>query len=267
MHKGKLVNMVTRSGFVVNRLKLTVVMTLLATSGLSVLSPPALGGTPILGVAQASISQAQAWARANKASQLFVDLAPLYWRLAPVRGGVRPEVAYAQAALETGWMHFKSGAVAREFHNPCGLKTALGGGDGDPDAHQRFTSWEAGVTACLDHLALYAGAQGYPKPPGTTPDPRHCQCLAGVASDVEALGGKWAPNPGYGERIVSGLLNPLLSTQVPPEPQHAGDPSDGERSIPTPILEVPQEAESVAAIRLAASRLAGLGIATAVESY
>lgn len=225
-------------------------------------------GTPIIGSAQASASQAQAWARRNNASQLFVDLAPIYWQIGPARGGVRPEVAYAQAALETGWMRFKGGAVPADFHNPCGMKTPRGGGDSDPNAHQRFGSWEQGITACIDHLALYAAAPGYPKSGDATPDPKHCKCLLGASSTVEGLGGKWAPSPGYGERIVSGLLNPLLGTEASAEiqaPNTSPPPAESLASFDT-LTGLPEEHPAPAAIRVAALRLAGLGMATAVES-
>lgn len=226
--------------------------------------------TPILGSSQASAYQAQAWARQNNASQLFVDLAPLYWQIGPQRGGVRPEVAYAQAALETGWMRFRGGAVSADFHNPCGLKTPKGGSNSDPNAHQRFRSWEEGITACIDHLALYAAAPGYPKSAGSTPDPKHCKCLLGASSTVEGLGGKWAPSPGYGERIVTGLLIPLLRTEAPSAsraPAVGAAAPEGENLVPVDELTgLPEEPPAPAAIRVVSLRLAGLGIATAVES-
>jgi hypothetical protein len=56
------------------------------------------------------------------------------------------------------------------------------------------------VTAHLDHLALYAGARGYPK--RRTPDPRHFAFLHGRARTVQALGGAWAPSRTYGREIV-----------------------------------------------------------------
>lgn len=226
--------------------------------------------TPILGSPQASASQAQAWAKRNNASQLFVDLAPLYWQIGPQRGGVRPEVAYSQAALETGWMRFTGGAVPADFHNPCGLKTAKGGSNSDPNAHQRFASWEEGITACIDHLALYAAAPGYPRPAGSTPDPKHCKCLLGASSTVEGLGGKWAPSAGYGERIVTGLLNPLLGTDAPSTasaPEARAPAPQGEKLVPLDELTgLADEPPAPAAIKVASLRLAGLGMATAVES-
>ncbi|WP_242835807.1 hypothetical protein [Clostridium sp. DL-VIII] len=31
------------------------------------------------------------------------------------------------------------------YHNPCGLKTNVGGEDTDPSAHERFDSWDEGI--------------------------------------------------------------------------------------------------------------------------
>ena len=142
------------------------------------------------------------------ATARFILNAQLYWELAPSRG-IRPDVAYAQSAKETGFGNF-GGVIDASFRNPCGLKTTAGGNDNDPDAHQRFTTWRQGVTACLDHLALYAGAPGYPR--AVTPDPRHFPSISATARTVERLGGSWAPSPDYGISIVNDFLNPLLGS-------------------------------------------------------
>ena len=144
------------------------------------------------------MERAQAWAASQGATPTFVRLARLYWRLAPQRG-IRPELAYAQAAKETNFGRF-TGVVDASFHNPCGLKRTAGGGNYDPRAHRRFRTWRQGVTAHLDHLALYAGARGYPR--RRTPDPRHFSFLHGRARTVQALGGKWAPSRTYGREIL-----------------------------------------------------------------
>lgn len=170
------------------------------------LPDPAGAATPILGPSQTDVQTAQLWAQQRNATREFIDIAPLYWLAGPARGGVRPEIAYAQAALETGYGRF-GGRVDASFHNPCGLKTATADGDG-PDDHKRFASWSEGVTACVDHLALYAGAPGYPRP--DTPDERHWSFLFGRARTVEDLGGKWAPSPDYGYKVLN-LVNQMLA--------------------------------------------------------
>ena len=180
----------------------------LALAAVLLVASPAYAGaaTPILGAPAATASDAGAWATRQGASWTFVTLTELYWQLASERG-VRPEVAYAQAAKETGFGRF-GGLIDAGFRNPCGLKTRAGGANHDPRAHARFPSWRVGVTAHLDHLALYAGAPGYPL--ASTPDPRHFPFLWRRARTVEALGGRWAPSRDYG-RSVARLVRSLLS--------------------------------------------------------
>ncbi len=165
-------------------------------------------GTPILCEARSNVIQMQIWARNNNATETFINLASIYCEIAP-KAGVNPEGAYCQAAHETGFGRF-GGAVEESFHNPCGLKTKNGVGD-EPEDHQRFATWEEGITAHIDHLALYAGAKGYPKV--DTSDPRHCSSLRGRATTFKTLGGNggWAPNPKYGEKI-EGFLQNLYNT-------------------------------------------------------
>lgn len=163
---------------------------------------------PIVAAPYTTQATAERWATDRGASSRFVTNARLYWELAPPRG-IRPEVAYAQSAKETAYGNF-GGVIDATFRNPCGLKTAAGGSDSDPDAHQRFASWYQGITACIDHLALYAGAAGYPRP--DTPDPRHFPSIYGTARTVERLGAAWAPAPDYGFSIVEDYLTPMLES-------------------------------------------------------
>lgn len=169
-------------------------------------------GTPIISATSATLEQAQAWARNRGATETFISLATLYWRLAPAHGGVNPAGAYAQSAKETGFGKF-GGVIDESYYNPCGLKTSTGGANSNPAAHQRFSSWEEGITAHLDHLALYAGAPGYPK--ADTPDPRHFLWIRGQAKTFEALGGKWAPSKEYGLSLEVSYLADLLATKAP----------------------------------------------------
>lgn len=160
-------------------------------------------GTPILAAATATVKKAWAWAVKNNAPQEFIDLAELYFELAP-KVGINPAAAYVQFAHETGFLYRdgKSGAgIDASYCNPCGLKVTEGGGDTQASAHKKFSNWTDGITAHLDHLALYAGAPGYPK--AGTPDPRHFPYLLGTVKDWEGLGGKWAPNPEYGVNLVA----------------------------------------------------------------
>ena len=159
---------------------------------------PLNDGIPIMSEPTASIAQMKAWAKGKNANQLLIDLAETFYNVS-VEAGVNPVVTFCQSAKETGYMKF-GGVLDASFKNPCGLKTASGGSDTSPSAHKRFDSWNEGITAQVDHLALYAGAGGYPK--SNTPDPRHFPYLLGTAPTVESLGGKWAPSADYGESIV-----------------------------------------------------------------
>jgi N-acetylmuramoyl-L-alanine amidase len=162
---------------------------------------------PILGPPTVRVLQAQVWAASRGATWTGIWIAQLYWEEAPKHGGVRPEVAYAQAMKETGFFRF-GGVLDASFYNPCGLKTPEGGANEDPGAHTRFHDWDCGVIAHLQHLALYAGADGFPVPEPC--DPRHFPYLHGVAPDVVDLGGRWAPAPEYGPSLLHGYLDPLL---------------------------------------------------------
>lgn len=172
-------------------------------------APAAPNGTPILATATATLSRAQAWAKLNGATAVFIDLARIYWGFATTRGGVDPAVAYCQAAKETGFGKF-GGVIDATFNNPCGMKTETGGGDKDPAAHMRFKSWDDGVKAHLDHLALYAGAPGYPRK--DTTDPRHFIYVTGKATTVEALSEAWAPSTTYGQEITA-LMDDLKAVK------------------------------------------------------
>ncbi|NEZ45378.1 copper amine oxidase N-terminal domain-containing protein, partial [Paenibacillus alvei] len=187
---------------------------------------PQASGTNIIGKATATVEQAKTWARSNKAPAEFVELANLYWELAPVRGGIDPAVAYVQFGHETGYLYRDGRSAAgidASYCNPCGLKITAGGGDTQASAHKRFTNWREGITAHLDHLALYAGAAGYPR--AGTPDPRHFGYLHGTAKTLEELGAKWAPSSSYGTNLVGKLakLRGVTAMDKPAANSPSGD--------------------------------------------
>ncbi|WP_077857736.1 N-acetylmuramoyl-L-alanine amidase [Clostridium sp. BL-8] len=154
----------------------------------------------IISKSQVTADQAKSWAKSRGATDTFVSLAELYFKYYSDHGNVNPAIAYAQAAKETNFGNF-GGVLDESFHNPCGLKIAAGGSDTDKDAHIRFDNWDQGVQAHLDHLALYAGADGYPR--DNTYDQRQFRTIKGVAPTVESLDGKWAPSVTYGDEINS----------------------------------------------------------------
>jgi N-acetylmuramoyl-L-alanine amidase len=175
----------------------------------------------ILGGPTATQAQAQAWATSKGAAAWFIEQIPTFWSVS-ITAGVDPVVTYVQSALETGYGNF-TGVVTSDHHNTCGLKTKVGGGDYDKEAHAKFDSWRTGITAQVDHLALYAGQVGYPKTQhssinsavityaiGYTSDPRHFSWIKGTAKTVKELGAKWAPSSSYGERLET-LMRELWS--------------------------------------------------------
>jgi len=162
---------------------------------------PMAGGTPVFAFPSANIYTAINWSAKKQASKLFQDIAHLYWDIW-TKVGLNPVLGYVQFAHETGFLYKipSAAGIDESYHNPCGLKTTVGGGDYTASAHKKFESWEEGIQAHADHMALYAGVKGYPKE--KTPDPRHFPYLFGTAKTVEQLGGKWAPSTTYGNRLV-----------------------------------------------------------------
>ena len=174
-----------------------------------------IGNIDIISNVDVSVESVEAWAKSKNATETFVSLASIYKKYGQARGGVNWVLAYVQAAKETGYGRF-GGVLDESFHNPCGLKVPSGGDDYDPNAHKRFDNWEQGIIAHLDHLALYAGAKGYPKTVyveswkteslsiNETYDPRHIgwfgttSGILGKATNAIDLGNKWAPSSSYG---------------------------------------------------------------------
>lgn len=160
---------------------------------------------PILAPPSLTVEEAQRWAKARRADPHFIELALVFWELA-IAEDVDPAIAYAQAALETDRLRF-GGVIDAGWHNVCGMKTAEGGDDHDPAAHQRFPDWETGIRAQIEHLALYAGAPGYPLE--ETVDPRHFAWLHGSGRSISELGRSWASAGHYSDalgRIVEEMI-------------------------------------------------------------
>ncbi|OPJ62942.1 N-acetylmuramoyl-L-alanine amidase [Clostridium chromiireducens] len=182
---------------------IVIVLSLFTTLGVQA----ATNDIRIVSDSQVTAKQAKEWAKSKGSTEQFVDLADLYFKYYSSHGGINPAIAYVQAAKETCYGKF-GGVLDESFHNPCGLKIATGGSDTDKSAHKKFNSWDEGVKAHLDHLALYAGVSGYPT--SNSYDERQFITIKGKAETVNSLGGNWAPSPTYGEE-VNQLYNDLLS--------------------------------------------------------
>ncbi len=156
------------------------------------------GSTPIASAALVSLPEAQKWAEGKKAHQRYIDIAPLYWEYGR-KTGIRPEVLYAQAALETGFGHY-NGLVPSEYNNWAGIKIGSSSGN-KPEDHQQFDTPQEGVRAHFNHVSAYVGLE----PIGEPHDRYHLIIRlnwAGTVETVEGFSGKWAPSPAYHERIV-----------------------------------------------------------------
>ncbi len=165
-------------------------------------------GTQILGSPGATVAQAQRWAQARGAHSRFINIAPTYWQYGAATG-IRPEVLYAQSAKETAFGNY-GGAVTPDQNNWAGIKTVNATGDERED-HESFPTPTEGVRAHFNHMCAYTGLA-----PSGQPHGRYYLVLtipwAGTIRYVEELGGRWAPDPGYGNSIVSHYLNGLLAT-------------------------------------------------------
>ena len=165
-------------------------------------------GTPIMGVSTAS---------AESMARLYVSTGYVYPSevysqkgasniaefcnqivLASSSEGVRPEVVFAQAMLETGWLQF-GGSVSADQCNFAGL-----GATGAQVGGARFDSVYQGLLAQSQHLKGYATRMPLNN---SCVDPRYQILIAkgrlGTAPCLEDLNGLWAvPGEGYGQRIA-----------------------------------------------------------------
>lgn len=124
--------------------------------------------------------------------------------------GVRAELVFAQAMLETGWLQF-GGDVKPEQCNFCGLGATGGGVPG-----WSFSSVRMGLRAQIQHLKAYGSTEPLVN---ECIDPRFKYVTRGVAPDVEDLGGRWAPSSTYGERVASMAAQLLSIEYSEPEPE------------------------------------------------
>lgn len=192
--------------------------------------------------------QCEEWIKSKKtANKLALENLPIMWDCA-IKNGIDPVVLIAQSMKETGWYNF-GGVVPASFHNPCGLKITKGGGDYEVGAHMKFESWEDGIMAQSDHLALYAGGPTVPKyspecgthqnenckANGTTKDPRHFTYLFGKCPTVESLGCNWAPSASYGTDIVK-MIKEVQAIKVV-EPEQSEEQKSETFKEPEEILE------------------------------
>lgn len=164
---------------------------------------PEADKTPITGGAQVTVEQAQKWAKAKGAADIFIEAAPLYWYYGE-QFGIRPEVMYAQAGKETAYGNY-GGAVLPEMNNWAGIKIKNPEGDRTED-HETFATPEDGVRAHFNHMSAYVGLA----PVGEPHDRYYVVksiAWAGTVKFVEQLGGRWCPDINYGYEILDMIDN------------------------------------------------------------
>ena len=109
--------------------------------------------------------------------------------------GVRPDVVFAQAMHETGWLKF-GGSVKPEQCNFAGLgavSSTVGGAT--------FADVRTGIRAQVQHLKAYATKDSLNQ---ACVDPRFNLVSRGSATTICGLNGKWAvPGDNYGQSIIS----------------------------------------------------------------
>lgn len=117
--------------------------------------------------------------------------------------GLRGDIAFCQAILETGWFRFADGTAVRPSqHNYCGLGVLRRGQRGE-----KFPTIKKGVTAHIQHLYAYVTKADLPKGE-TLLDPRFGLIKRGCASTWHELSNRWAMNPVYGKKILK-IFNEL----------------------------------------------------------
>lgn len=169
------------------------------------------GYTRIMGDSIATVEQMEAFLMEMKPEATdFLPLAEYFYKEGKVEG-VRGDIAFAQACLETGYFSF-GGDVSPEQNNFCGL-----GATGNGEAGCAFDTMELGARAQIQHLHAYASTENLFQ---VTVDPRYSYVERGCVPFVEWLGIQenpnhqgWAAGANYGEKILA-ILEKIINTEV-----------------------------------------------------
>lgn len=125
--------------------------------------------------------------------------------------GVRPEVVFAQAMKETGWLQF-GGQVKAQQCNFCGLGALDGATSGSADfSIYGSDGVRMGIRAQVQHLKAYASTDPLVN---ECVDPRFKYVKRGVAPKVHDLTGKWASDSSYGTALSSLIMELLKSAGI-----------------------------------------------------
>ncbi|MEX2255251.1 MAG: glucosaminidase domain-containing protein [Acidimicrobiia bacterium] len=180
-------------------------------------APAPSGTVPVMGAASVGAAQLVNWflnrqpqpAGTYNATVPIDTLAALYIEEGAAEG-VKGDVAFVQAIVETGWFRF-GGSVPAWMNNFAGI----GATDTNP-APASFPDARTGVRAQIQHLRAYAdaGATSCTIPPLHNPcvDPRFNLVVPkGKAPTWNQMGnGNWATSTTYASSIL-GLYNQALT--------------------------------------------------------
>lgn len=163
----------------------------------------ASAGTPILGRSQYSARQLARWyasvGHRSRATVSVEVLAQLFLEEGSLEG-VRGDIAFCQAMVETGWLTFPTARMPPRHNNFSGLG-AVDGGSGS----NAFPSARIGVRAQIQHLKGWAAriTSGQLRTPLVDPRWRYFN-RTGQIRDWDQLGnGRWASDPRYGATILA----------------------------------------------------------------
>ncbi|MCQ6274847.1 N-acetylmuramoyl-L-alanine amidase [Bacillus sp. V3B] len=121
--------------------------------------------------------------------------------------GIRGDVAFAQAMLETDYLRF-TGVVQPAQNNFCGL-----GATGPDNPGASFDTPREGVLAHIQHLYAYATTNPLPNQYPLV-DPRFDYVQRGSATTWIGLNGKWAvPGDTYGQSILN-MYGRMINTTM-----------------------------------------------------
>ena len=157
---------------------------------------PLIADTPIMGVSEVSPEHMAEFVL--KRNPNFDPSIAYAFHQIGADYGIRGDIAFCQAIIETGWFRYADGtAVKPSQYNFGGIGVTKRGENGNS-----FESLNEGVEAMIQHL--YAYCTKAPLPEGRPLlDPRFSLVRRGIAPMWEGLSNRWAMNPNYAKSILA----------------------------------------------------------------
>jgi N-acetylmuramoyl-L-alanine amidase/flagellum-specific peptidoglycan hydrolase FlgJ len=169
------------------------------------------GHTDIVGKSVVSATNMAQFVKSKNPNAKNIDEIARAFEVVGKRYGIRGDIAFCQAIIETGWFKFDGGtAVTPDQYNYCGLGVTSKGMKG-----ASFSSIEDGVSGQIQHLFAYATKSEIPSGERLV-DPRFNLVTRGVAPHWEDLSNKWAMNANYGSHILDLYKQLVNFNYVPP---------------------------------------------------